>query len=185
MLKLRHPVSLLIITLLVLLGVPLAIKDVLIVEGVPTTCGSHILEGFVPPFTATAVQKLLDAGAVVLGKTNTDEFAMGSSTENSAYQTTRNPWDLSRVPGGSSGGSAAAVASAPPSVPRLMSRPSRQRNGFIDVITRPDRLDSISAAPTTCPLSLMSKARDEDPPNVPRYVTVPSSQRKARGPGVA
>jgi aspartyl-tRNA(Asn)/glutamyl-tRNA(Gln) amidotransferase subunit A len=93
-----------------LLGVPLAIKDVICMEGVPTTCGSRILENYVPPFSATAVEKLCAAGAVILGKTNTDEFAMGSSTENSAFFATRNPWDLSRVPGGSSGGSAAAVA---------------------------------------------------------------------------
>jgi aspartyl-tRNA(Asn)/glutamyl-tRNA(Gln) amidotransferase subunit A len=93
-----------------LLGLPIAVKDVLAVEGMPATAGSKILEGFLPPYTSTAVARLLEAGVVILGKTNTDEFAMGSSTENSAYFTTRNPWDLSRVPGGSSGGSAAAVA---------------------------------------------------------------------------
>jgi aspartyl-tRNA(Asn)/glutamyl-tRNA(Gln) amidotransferase subunit A len=93
-----------------LCGVPVALKDVLCLEGAVTTAGSRILGGFRPPYTATAVQRLLDAGVVVVGKTNCDEFAMGSSNENSAYGPVRNPWDLGRVPGGSSGGSAAAVA---------------------------------------------------------------------------
>ena len=94
----------------VLTGIPLALKDIFLTEGIRTTCGSRILHNFVPPYSASSYEKLKERGVVLLGKLNQDEFAMGSSNESSAYGSTRNPWDATRIPGGSSGGSAAAVA---------------------------------------------------------------------------
>jgi aspartyl-tRNA(Asn)/glutamyl-tRNA(Gln) amidotransferase subunit A len=119
-----------------LAGVPLVVKDVLDVEGLPTTCGSRILEAYRPPFTATAVARLEAAGALLLGKANMDEFAMGSSTERSGYKPTRNPWDPERVPGGSSGGSAAAVAArlAPVAVGTDTGGSIRQPAAFCGVV---------------------------------------------------
>src|SRR5580658_7039301 len=93
-----------------LLGIPIGVKDVLAVRDQPLNCGSKILGGFISPYSATVVEKMQEAGAIVFGRLNMDEFAMGSSTENSAFGATRNPWDTTRIPGGSSGGSAAAVA---------------------------------------------------------------------------
>ena len=118
-----------------LLGVPVAVKDVLSVAGQPCTAGSKILQGYVAPFDATAIARLRAAGCIFIARTNTDEFAMGGSTETSVYGPTRNPWDVARVPGGSSGGSAAAVAArvAPAALATDSSGSIRQPAAFCGV----------------------------------------------------
>src|SRR6202162_5296314 len=125
---------------LTLAGVPVAIKDNMWVAGRTATCGSKILQGYRPPGGATAIARLRREGAVFVGRANMDEFAMGSSTENSAFQKTRNPWDRERIPGGSSGGSAAAVAPRPPTVPPPPGA------GLYRVLAGEDPLDSTTAS---------------------------------------
>jgi aspartyl-tRNA(Asn)/glutamyl-tRNA(Gln) amidotransferase subunit A len=184
-----------------LAGIPVAVKDIFCVTDVPTTAGSRILDGYLPPYTATAVERLLEAGAAVLGKTNMDEFAMGSSNENSGYRSVLNPWDRGRVPGGSSGGSAAAVAGglAPCAIGTDTGGSIRQpaalcgivglkptygaisRSGMIAFASSLDQCGPLTRTVADAALLLRAMqgvdARDSTSTGIPAGVAMPSSER--------